>query len=60
MRAIITRVLYNFYPVFHCGSYCRVVYPAFFVVHMYYITAVYSAKLFVLEETFLSLKIHGL
>ena len=34
----------------------------FFVVHMYYIsaaTAVYTAERFVLQETFLSLKIRG-
>ena len=35
----------------------------FFVVHIYYIiaaTAVYTAEWFVLQETFLSLKIRGL
>ena len=25
-RAIITRGLYLFYPIFHCGLYCRAVY----------------------------------
>ena len=23
-HAIITRILYTFYPIFHCGLYCRV------------------------------------
>ena len=27
-RAIISRGLYIFYPIFHCGLYCRVVYNA--------------------------------
>ena len=27
-RAIISRGLYNFYPIFHCGLYCRAVYNA--------------------------------
>ena len=25
MRAIISRALYIFYPIFHCGLYCRAV-----------------------------------
>ena len=28
MRAIISRGLYIFYPIFHCGLYCRAVYNA--------------------------------
>ena len=28
MRAIITRGLYIFYPIFHCSLYCRAVYNA--------------------------------
>ena len=34
-----------FYPIFHCGYYCR---------------AAYNAQQLILQETFLKLKIHGL
>ena len=75
MRAIITHGLYMFYPIFHCGLYCRAVYDAerlifhdsFFHASCnkkYYLTqyfiikvVVYTAYRFVLQETFLSLKI---
>ena len=45
-RAIITRGLYFFYPIFHCGLYCR---------------AVYTAERLVFHDSFLSNQgcIHG-
>ena len=45
-RAIITRGLYSFYPIFHCGLYCR---------------AVYTAERLVFHDSFLSNQgcIHG-
>ena len=72
MRAIITSGLYIFYLIFHCGFYCRSVYDADKVIieksrgevslmeHFCTKAAVYTAERFVLQETFLSLKIRGL
>ena len=49
-RAIITRGLYLFYPIFHCGLYCRAVYIAarlvysgifFFISTLFYFGVVY-------------------
>ena len=88
MQDVIICSLYNFYPIFHCGLYCRAAYNAeqlsfhdsffssnlytkteqktektTFLLHMYYIivaTAVCTAELFVLQETFLSFKLRGL
>ena len=57
---IITHGLHIFYPIFHCGLYCRAVYNAERLIFHDTKAAVYAEEWFVLQETFLSLKIRVL
>ena len=45
-HAIITRGFYTFYPIFHCGLYCRAVYDAeWLIIHYSFISSKLQQKI---------------